>query len=214
MAFTLRPLAALALAACTAAQAYVDPVTQFEWRQLTETVGLQVGAANAVCSGSNHLCQGALNGVDLTGWHFASTQDVRTLFTNFGFPLSFNGSYYSTNSGGPLFDQFVDRDGASGPDTGAFYATVVDTSVDTWLAAGMTRDDDGSAMDPYDFSSVGNFGLDFMVAQAGVAYGGALGGLWLYREAGAANGLPLPGTAPLLLAALLAAGAARGRRKA
>lgn len=106
-----RLISSLLLFASLTVQAYVDPVTNREWRQLIDTRDVGVLAANAVCAGAGHSCQGSVNGIDLTGWTFAATDDVLQLFENFGFNLSFGGNYYAGIQPPQLVDQFVDRDG-------------------------------------------------------------------------------------------------------
>ena len=81
--------------------AYYDNVTGLEWRQLTETRNLSIAqlmnGAVRYCSYSTGICNGTVDGVDLTGWTLATPTDVTHLFYDFSGPNAIPG--WTTSSG-------------------------------------------------------------------------------------------------------------------
>ena len=76
-----------------------------EWRQPTETEGLSWNQVATVCPTGGGLCDGVLvsstlGSVDLTGWNWATIEDVADLFTSYnpGFigPISVSAEVNST----------------------------------------------------------------------------------------------------------------------
>lgn len=51
-----------------------------EWRQVTDTIGLTRDQVATVCDSGTGACNGSLNGVDFTGWTWASLDDIGGLF--------------------------------------------------------------------------------------------------------------------------------------
>jgi hypothetical protein len=86
--------------ASAATLAYTDLVGR-QWRQVTDTLGLRWNDLNTVCS--TGTCTADIGNVDLTGWTWASADDLRSLFNEFAFaatgtsPVDF-GSYLEFNS--------------------------------------------------------------------------------------------------------------------
>lgn len=64
-----------------------NPITDFvvingqDWAQLNVFVGLTWNDFNAVCPGG--VCGGSLNGYDMTGWRWASVDELNTLFNTY-----------------------------------------------------------------------------------------------------------------------------------
>lgn len=56
------------------------------WRQVTETVGLTWNQLNSACPGGP--CSGTINGIDLSGWTWATVEEVRVLFEGLILPGS------------------------------------------------------------------------------------------------------------------------------
>lgn len=54
-----------------------------EWRQVTDTAGLSWNNANDLCNSGSGLCSGMVRGVDLTGWTWATSGEVQSLFASF-----------------------------------------------------------------------------------------------------------------------------------
>lgn len=167
------------------------------------------------CDTATGACSGVLSKIgsptiDLTGWTWASGEDVADLFyVVTGAPA---GSFDNPNAGTSYTDPqpslwgaaFIDTDGA-GPDTGLFHATATASSTDHGVL-GLTRSltPDGSANRSYirstsinDAAITGNpIPLDTPRAS---------NGFWFYRP------VPEPGV-PLLLAAACVLGSLRRAR--
>lgn len=197
--------AALAIAAALPAGAiagHVDLATGLEWRQVAETTQLSWNAVSTVCSLTTGACSGSANGIDLSGWAWASRQDLVSLFSNSGLPAS-NGQ-----ASAAAYDAFVDLDG-SGPDDGYFQATHAAPTLP--YVQGLTRDltATGLANTAY-VSATPQFASYSVSYNAGTGrdQGSAWIGVWLYRDA-AVTEVPEPGSFALAGAALLAATAAR-----
>ena len=144
----LAAVAAAGLSVAGGAQAgYIDPVTNLEWRQLTETLNISYNSLNTGgvngCSAATGACSGSLGAVDLNGWTWATEPEVRTLFHNFsgaqfipGFtpqPVNAAGFFQVNSTWAPAI---IDRDGA-GADQGIFDGTFQSAFFDT--AVGITR---------------------------------------------------------------------------
>jgi len=105
----MRRLLSLLLCACSfhAHAALMSPVLVDgnEWLQPVDFVGLQWADIAGVCDPLTGACAGALNGNDMSGWSWASSDEVAALF---GFYFGTSGGYLFT---GPLavgFQFFAD----------------------------------------------------------------------------------------------------------
>ena len=59
-----------------------------EWRQVADTKGISWNEVATVCDDSTGECSGIVGSVDLTGWTWASVEDVNGLFNNYLVPES------------------------------------------------------------------------------------------------------------------------------
>ncbi len=76
-------IAALAAPAIAGDQPHIDAYG-IAWRQLQGTTGLTWSQVAAVCpTDGQSPCEGTLNGVDVTGWVWASQEQVRKMFAEF-----------------------------------------------------------------------------------------------------------------------------------
>tara|TARA_R110000823_G_scaffold47903_20_gene122053 strand:- start:26693 stop:29245 length:2553 start_codon:yes stop_codon:yes gene_type:complete len=58
---------------CQPANPIIDDL---EWRQVTDTQGIDIRDVTTVCPGGGNPCDGMVAGVDFTGWTWASSEDV------------------------------------------------------------------------------------------------------------------------------------------
>ncbi len=85
---SLRALAGACLLASLALPAGAAIVSQngYQWQQPADFTNLSWNAIAVVCPSGSFVCSGTLNGMDLTGWTFASQQAVWDLFVSYGVP--------------------------------------------------------------------------------------------------------------------------------
>ncbi len=62
------------------------------WRQVVGTTGLTWNQAASICPGHGSPCEGVVDGVDLTGWIWASDQEVLSLFAEFAPAVTTTGA--------------------------------------------------------------------------------------------------------------------------
>lgn len=84
---------------CLAAaqDAYVDSQGR-TWRQVVGTTGHTWDQVGSICPTDGSTCSGSLGGLDMTGWTWASQQDVLGLFSEFAPEIVPGGSV-----GGPAY---------------------------------------------------------------------------------------------------------------
>lgn len=144
------------------------------WRQLVGTTGATWNQVRAACPTDGSACQGMVGSADLTGWVWASQEDVLGLFAEFapdivpggsvGGPaytlagLGFTGTFVPTSSTYTIVGGFFYLGGWSSTQTGAAaYAPDVSASYNPHNAG---------------FSVLGTAGVDSASQYRGV---------WLYR---------------------------------
>lgn len=199
MKFLHRAALVAALFAASSAQAsYIDASVGLQWRQLTETNGLTWNELASVCAAQTGVCQGSVRGVDLSGWTWASSEEITALFNRLSVPL--NGVTAETASGAAWIQAMIDKDGAGSADTGAFYANAGDNVVMGW-----DRDDTGGEY------AVTSYVVDDGTSARAKIFGDEKKfisservGAWLFAEYHAPAEVPEPAT-PGLLAAGIAA---------
>ncbi len=119
-----------------------------EWMQLTETVNFHYNNMASACDVNTGFCNGAVTNhlgktIDLTGWVWAAQSDIVSLFYAVtGAPAGTYDNevddYATSTSVDSWAADFIDTDGATGPDTGSFYATAENSPNNFWVA-GYTR---------------------------------------------------------------------------
>lgn len=92
-------VSAVSVVACLSAaqDAYVD-LQGRTWRQVVGTTGRTWDQVNTLCPSDGSACSGSLAGLDLTGWIWASQEDVLGLFAEFAPEILSGGSV-----GGPAY---------------------------------------------------------------------------------------------------------------
>lgn len=191
-----------------------------EWMQVTRTKGFYFGSIATTCSGTNGGCSGTVNGVDLTGWNFASGSDVRSMFIDAGVPLQGAETEVTGQYDTSWMSGLVDSDGLGGR-AGYFNATGVEFALGRLRSAyvlGYTREPHPSVRHSHnsaylvDYSQSGD--MDLAITANPLSYPSySEVGYWLYRDAATSNGtLPTPASLPLIILAGVAMVAARRRR--
>lgn len=157
------------------------------WMQVTETTNLSYNQMSTVCSTSNGVCNGSVNGIDLTGWIWADNTAVRSMFLSVtGAPANtFDNAAASYRETGAVWaSEFIDIDSV-GADTGLFDVTLV--SGQNYFVFGLTRSLINGEADRSYITYTNNLSNpDYNVAIVGnnVALDAARShtGHWLYQE--------------------------------
>lgn len=154
-----------------------------KWAQPDLFTNLSWNQVNAVCPGG--VCNGVLNGYNVTGWRWASNSEVAQLLNSYGvtppLPLVFSGSaptlYNNSNSWSDAFYADGWRVTAKGDVAGGYWTTVGMTS--TTSAAGSA----GAQWFPY-MQGARVYSRDAVGAQAVIGWKDrqdATTGAWIYR---------------------------------
>lgn len=157
------------------------------WMQVTETTNLSYNQMSTVCSTSTGVCNGSVNGIDLTGWIWADNTAVRSMFLSVtGAPANtFDNAAASYRETGAVWaNEFIDIDSV-GVDTGLFDVTLV--SGQNYFVFGLTRSLINGEADRSYITYTNNLSNpDYNVAIVGnnVALDAARShtGHWLYQE--------------------------------
>ena len=177
--------------------ANADPILvgDNEWRQVTDTVGFTWDQLITVCNPGTGVCDGSIDGVDFTGWWWASLNDIEGLFATLT-PFS-EGLYYEADSEwAPAFlDLFAPTQ------ITAEQALIEGLSREQYQSATFT----GLLFDAFDPSAE-----DLVVTRSTANDGDAFRvGAWLFRTA---TPVPEPGTLALFVIGLAGIGLARRRK--
>ncbi|NND68897.1 MAG: hypothetical protein HKN19_15005 [Halioglobus sp.] len=188
----------LTLALTTPARAGVI-VGSLEWFQPSELTNYSWDQFNAVCGGG--LCSGAVGGTgpDVTGWQWASAQDLGDLFLapisgHPGGVANYQGAFLEGVAAFELgFERTTTLEQAVGFGVSGvlgFTATLANVNEPYWGGFGVSLGFQGGVM-----------GSDFFSDQTDLAANRPeeTVGAWLYR----AVPVPLPGSAPLFLTGLV-----------
>jgi hypothetical protein len=185
----------LLFALSTSVHASTIEVNGDVWLQPGEFSGVSYAEISAVCDELTGLCNGSLGGYSLSGWEWASPDDLNELFNY----------YISGVTGSSPLGPGQDFYFGSFPDAGsiadAFYADFVPTSTttlpskETWGFMAGVSDVAGS------FNWADDIGANIVIADTGVwgfAGPSSYTGGWFKQV-----DIPLPGTISLLALALV-----------
>ena len=89
----------VAVGASGAASAMPVTVGSNQWQQVGDFGFVTYNQIATVCAVSDGACTGSLSGIDLTGWTWASAQDVFDLFTFLGAPIVDDGALPNDGQG-------------------------------------------------------------------------------------------------------------------
>ena len=182
-----------------------------EWMQVIDTVNFTYNDAADTGSGPCSVITGLCNGtatrqgvtIDLTGWTWASNDDMASLFALItGAPVSaFTGpgqpNYSEPAATANWAANFIDTDGG-GPDQGLFHATAIFSSTDH-AVFGLTRTVvNGNADRSYIRSTAVN-AVAITGNPVGLDISRSHTGLWFYRPVN----VPEPASLSLLVMGLL-----------
>lgn len=181
-----------------------------DWRQPLETSNFSYNHAAAVCNVTTGVCNGAAvnpgqPSVDLTGWIWASENEVADLFRSLlgepGAVFHPQNGYVGRNGPQWVLDA-IDIDG-SGPDSGLFDATTLSASLEGVL--GITRtvmlnsqQENAASRAIFRHEIANSQGRAIIANPTGFDAARQHTGLWLYKA------VPAPSTLLLLLVSLLA----------
>lgn len=190
--------------------AYTD-LSSRQWRQVTETVGLSWNELNSVCA--TGTCTADFGPYDLTGWRWASQDEIRSLYNEFIFAATGTkplGTTFQAPGSSLWASSFVSSFSVTYIEPGTN-----DEYVNGWAStAANVSDGFGPSIRDCQPASHPNC-LDR--ADVGDAYDKSLhfpgiAGAWLYQPSAA----PVPEPATLLLfgSGMAAAGVRRYRRRA
>jgi hypothetical protein len=182
---------------------YVDSVTGWEWADLTQTTGLTWNQVNTACSQDGvTACASDIGAIELSGWIWATRNQVRDLFVN------------ATDLTAAQMADYFESD-PSGASTWApqFHAAFSPTTVGNVMGWSATLLDPTSAYSPNLQDGSGGF-ADFASASSLNPVGRSTNfiGVWLHREAAT---VPEPAALLMLgsgVAGLCAASMRRRRR--
>lgn len=170
------------------------------WLQPTTFMGVSYAEINAVCDEFSGSCSGALAGFDLTGWKWASPDDLNELFNYYlgsdrlGPGLSFVVLITST----AILDQ-------------EFFADFRPTSSEPLKSASTLGFVAGVPDDSVGFTAIDHYGDVAILFDTGeFAFGIPIGTGGWFKQAD----IPLPGTLPLVVSALLVMGRVKRRSTA
>lgn len=165
-----------------------------EWRQVTDTVGLSWNDANALCDSSTGMCSGSVGAVSLTGWTWAASGEVQSLFASFS---------------GQNVPDYNENDSTWAPE---FFANFLPSfAVNSLkLIQGLVRNPNafgsnqaGLLWDSPDVNDIHTFVL------MNPDQNRLDTGLWMYQSASSSVPVPDPSTLSLLVFGLLSLGLAR-----
>ncbi len=114
-------LVSLGAGPTTAAMLPPVAVNGLEWLQPVDFIGYTWGAINTVCDATTGSCNGALGDNDLTGWTWASVDDINGLFNYYIGSLALGP--------GPDFTSAPFTDWLSGMTTDGFLLTHIESEV-------------------------------------------------------------------------------------
>ena len=178
-----------------------------DWAQTDLFAGVTWSQIDTACPAGT--CTGILNGYSVSGWTFASVDDVNTLFNHF-FGYEHMGPGPSVRIGDSVDHQMID-DGFRGADGGGYIAG---QSYQANYVEGFTRDLDPNGLPYYGSWSVQTSPESYGSASA-LTYRTepiwSANGAWLYRST--ASEVPTPATIPLLGIALAGLALTRNKRK-
>ncbi len=159
-----------------------------DWRQLVDTAGHsftydQLTSTNT-CNTVTGACNGILNGVDFTGWTWATNTDVSELFDflNIGPDGYFNTNTIYTETDSSWADDIIDI-AIDSSDTGLFLDTLSVDYGESFFGAlsGITRSESGYAYLAYltdDSTSADRAEITSIASD----HGDASFGVWLYKS--------------------------------
>lgn len=175
---------------CVGNAGFVDSITNVEWRQLTDSYSLEWTQVSNVCSLTTGVCNGAIGGVDMSGWTWANGLAVAKLFNDLGasFELGSISSAQSAHfTGSAAMGYSVFITGVAGQSQGAFFATSHSAGgggqPPRWGIRGWTRDQEaifGSTRARADFAE--SFVTSFDVNEPYPPSASSSIGVWLYRS--------------------------------
>jgi hypothetical protein len=160
-----------------------------EWRPLTETVGPSWAAVSAICPQDGVTpCNGSIEGVNYTGWVWATQSQLRSVFTRYAAAMATVDRVDNTGAGSAMINQFVATEFGSPPCYNyacapSIYSFSLGVTA-TKDAAGNVTTGSGSWFSDY-FAGSG----DSLIIGAGADSASASRGVFLWRPTGAGTGL-------------------------
>lgn len=179
-------------------------VGDYEWRQVTDTAGFSYVEVATVCDTDSGICDGALGGVDFTGWTWADNHEVLDNLLSVLTPLT--DPYGSYRGGGQTdwataFLQMFEPTFTAPGELAAVRGMLRNLHYDGYQEA-------HDAL-VYDYEASGRDTVS-LFAQSWIHVGIPEHGVWLYRAASVSE----PSIVLLLLAGLVPVVALRRRRPA
>jgi hypothetical protein len=188
----------------SASAALMPPVTVngSQWLQPVDFDGYSWNDINTVCDATSGSCNGSVGGNDLTGWTWASVEDVNALFNHYIGSLALGPGPDMTDASGASWLPAMISDGflpeVFFPPYGAFIAALVRTTDDTGAPyvgnIGFARDQTGN----YSQSAITNQTQDRSALNPDM-------GSWFFQDPNASS-VPITNTMALMGLALCALG--------